>query len=156
MEKWERECKKGLTKKQKDVKIVLLGKGELLAKMRQLADELGIAQQVLFLGYRDDVYKVLQCCNLCVATSKNEGLGLGVLEAVLCGCSIIISDNRGHRDIVSDDRKYLFALDDIDSLTKKIQDAIMNPKKYHLDFPERYSLRNSLSEMREIYEEILG
>lgn len=143
-------------REKKDVKIVLLGKGELQDKMRQLVEELGISEQVLFLGYRDDVYNVLQCCDLCVATSKSEGLGLGVLEAVLCGCSIIISDNRGHRDIVDDKKKYLFALNDVDSLTKKMRDAIKNPKKYHLEFPERYSLRNSLTEMKEIYKEFLG
>ena len=144
-----------IMRKNKKLKLVLLGKGVLLDKMKELASDLDIKDQVLFLGYRNDVYNVLQCGNLCVATSKNEGLGLGVLEAVLCGCPILISDNRGHRDIVDDKKKYLFALGDIPALTKKIEDAIANPEKYRLEFPERYSLRNSLAEMKEIYKEVL-
>ena len=138
------------------VKVVLLGKGILMDEMMGLAKDLDVADQVLFLGYRNNVYEILQCCNLCVATSKSEGLGLGVLEAVLCGCPILISDNRGHRDIVDDKKKYLFALGDNARLEKKVRDAIKNPNKYHLDFPERYSLRNSLTEMKKIYEEFLG
>lgn len=139
-----------------NVKLVLLGKGEGRDKIKNLAKELKIDKQVLFLGYRNDVYNVLQCCDLCVATSMSEGLGLGVLEAALCGCSIIISDNRGHRDIVDDNKKYLFKLGDEAGLEKKVRDAISNPSKYHLDFPERYSLRSSLSEMKKIYEDFLG
>ena len=78
-----------------------------------------------------------------------------MLEAALCGCSILISDNRGHRDIVDDNKKYLFKLGDNSELEKKIRDAIKNLEKYRLEFPERYSLRSSLTEMKDIYEEFL-
>jgi glycosyltransferase EpsD len=91
-----------------------------------------------------------------MSASIREGLGLGVLEGVACGLPILVADNRGHRDIVDGKKKYLFALDDVGALTEKMQDAIKNPKKYHLDFPKRYYLRNSLMEMREIYKEFLG
>lgn len=144
-----------ILRENQNIKLVLLGMGVLEDKMKKLAEDLGIAEQILFLGYRHDVYNVLQCCNLCVSTSKSEGLGLGVLEAALCGCSILISDNRGHRDIVDDNKKYLFKLGDNDGLEKKIRDAIKHLDKYHLEFPERYSLRSSLTEMKGIYEEFL-
>ena len=69
---------------------------------------------------------------------------------------IIVSDNRGHRDIVDGDKKYLVSPTDVAALTKKLREAIRHPEDYKLAFPERYSLSNSLSEMRAIYEEILG
>ena len=145
-----------IMRENKNIKLVLLGKGQDREKIELLAKELRIEKQVLFLGYRNDVYNVLQCCNLCVSPSQSEGLGLGVLEAVLCGCSIVIANNRGHRDIVDDNKKYLFNLNDINELEQKVRDAIKHPDKYHLDFPERYSLRSSLSEMKKIYEDFLG
>ena len=139
------------------VKLLFLGQGELMDAMKQLAEELGIADKVVMPGYiRDNYAALVQSCNLCVSASKREGLGLGVLEAVLCGLPVLLANNRGHRDIVNDAKKYLFELDDVEALTKKMRDAIEKPEKYHLDFPERYSLHNSLSEMREIYKEILG
>lgn len=137
-------------------KLLFLGKGELMDEMRKLAEELGIADNVVMPGYiRDNYASLVQGCNLCLSASIREGLGLGVLECISCGLPILIANNRGHRDIVDDQKKYMFALDDVEGLTKKMRDAIKNPEKYHLDFPERYTLRNSLSEMKKIYEEFL-
>lgn len=124
---------------------------------KALAKKLGVERQVVMPGYiRDNYAALLQSCNLCVSASKREGLGLGVLEGVLCGLPIIISNNRGHRDIVDGKKKYLFDPLDENDVERKMRDAIKHLEKYHLDFPERYSLRNSLTEMRAIYEEILG
>ena len=139
------------------VKLLFLGDGEKMTEVRELARSLGVQDQVLLPGYvRENYAALLQSCNLYISASQREGLGLGVLEGALCGLPVLVSDNRGHRDIVDGDKKYLFALDDVDGLSKKMRDAIKNPEKYHLEFPERYSLRNSLSEMREIYQEVLG
>ena len=139
------------------VKLLFLGKGELMEKVRAIAKELDIDKQVVMPGYiRENYFALVQSCNLSVSASIREGLGLGVLEGVLCGLPILISNNRGHREIVGDKKKYLFELDDVDGLTKKMREAIKNPEKYHMDFPERFSLRNSLSEMHDIYEEFLG
>ena len=146
-----------IMRKKPNVKLLFLGQGPLMDATRTLAKELGVEKQVVMPGYiRDNYAALVQSCNLCVSASKREGLGLGVLEAILCGLPILIADNRGHRDIVDGKKKYLFALDDVNMLTIKMQDAFSNPEKYHLDFPERYSMHNSLSEMREIYKEILG
>ena len=126
-------------------------------EVRNLAQRLGVSGQVLMPGYiRDNFAALVQGCNLYISASQREGLGLGVLEGVLCGLPILIADNRGHRDIVDDKKKYLFDLNDTMGLTAKMREAIKNPEKFHLDFPERYSLYNSLSEMREIYKEVLG
>ena len=142
--------------KNKNLKLVLLGVGKMFNEMRVLAKKLDIDNQVLFLGYRNDVHEVLQCCDLCISTSIREGLGLGVLEAILCGCSVLISNNRGHRDIVDGNKKYMFELGDNDALEKKIINAIKNPEEYSIKFSEKFSLRSSLATMREIYEELLG
>lgn len=140
-----------------NLKLLFLGKGEMMDTVRALSRELGVEKQVVMPGYiRENYAALVQSCNLCVSASIREGLGLGVLEGVACGLPILVADNRGHRDIVKNDKKYMFALDDIEGLTKKMRDALKNPEKYHLDFPERYSLRNSLTEMREIYKEFLG
>lgn len=146
-----------IMRENKHLKLLFLGEGDLFEDVRKYAEALGVSEQVVMPGYiRDGFAALVQSCNLCTSASKREGLGLGVLEGVLCGLPIIIADNRGHRDIVNDKKKYLFDLDDIPALTEKMRDAMKNPEKYHLDFPEKFSLHNSLSEMREIYKEVLG
>lgn len=146
-----------IMRENKHLKLLFLGEGDLFEDVRKYAEALGVSEQVVMPGYiRDGFAALVQSCNLCTSASKREGLGLGVLEGVLCGLPIIIADNRGHRDIVNDKKKYLFDLDDVPALTEKMRDAMNNPEKYHLDFPEKFSLHNSLSEMREIYKEVLG
>ncbi len=139
------------------VKLLFLGQGKLMNDVRKRAKALGIQHNVVMPGYIRDQYAALvQGCDLCISAAYQEGLGLGVLECISAGLPIIIADTRGHRDIVNNVKKYLFNPLEVADIAKKIDAAVKKPEYYHLDFPERYSLRNSLSEMRKIYEEILG
>lgn len=144
-----------ILKENPKVRLVLIGTGRLEDEMKELARELGISEQVQFLGYVNKVEEYLNCGNLCISTCKEEGLGLGVLEAIACGCSILLADTRGHREIVGNEKKYLFDISDESNFSKKVRDAIANNSKYRMQFPERFSLENSLREMREIYREVL-
>lgn len=146
-----------IMKENPKLKLIFLGEGPCMNEVKALAKELGVRKQCLFPGYVRDKYAALvQSCNLYVSLSIREGLGLGVLEALYCGLPIIVSDNRGHRDIVDGNKKYLVPPMDAAALTKKLREAIRHPEEYKLAFPERYTLSNSLSEMKAIYEEILG
>ena len=146
-----------ILRENKKVKLLFLGQGKLLDAAREQVKTLGIEDNVLMPGYIRDQYSALvQSCNLCVSAAYQEGLGLGVLECIATGLPILIADTRGHRDIVKNNKKYLFDPYDIDEMTCKMRDAIKDPAKYHIDFDERYGLRNSLTTMRKIYEEILG
>ena len=139
------------------IKLLFLGQGPLMDEMKELAQHLGVTEQVLFPGYvRKDYAALVQSCNLCVSASKREGLGLGVLECMYCKLPILIANNRGHRDIVGTKKKPLFELNDVAGLRKKMREAMLMPEDYYVEFPERYALSNSLSEMRAIYEEFLG
>lgn len=146
-----------IIKNDRKVKLLFLGKGKQMEAVREQVKMLGLEENVIMPGYIHDHYAALvQSCNLCVSAAYQEGLGLGVLECIASGLPIVIANTRGHRDIVANDKKYMFDPFDTSDMTRKLRDAIKNPAKYHLDFPERFSLRNSLTEMRAIYEEVLG
>ena len=135
-----------------NIKVLLPSVGETLDETKGLARQLQIQKNVEFLGYRNDIEKILQVCDLSVSTSRREGLGMNVLEALAYDLPIIVTDNRGHRDIVNDNQKYLFAVGDHKVLAEKIAAAMSGATDYHLKFPARYSLKNSLLEMRKFYE----
>ena len=140
-----------LLKEHSNIKILLLGKGARQADAEKLAKELGVSDQVLFLGYRNDMHDVFQCCDLDVSCSIREGLGLGVLEAQLCGLPVILSDNRGHREIVQKHTQNLYPLNKPEVFRKKVLQAYKKEKDFYLPFREVFSLRSSLSTMRKIY-----
>ena len=53
-----------------------------------------------FLGYRNDIAKLLQMCDIAVASSLREGLPVNIMEAMACGLPVIASENRGHRELI--------------------------------------------------------
>lgn len=68
--------------------LLLVGEGELRPRLEAQAQELGIAANVHFLGQRNDVPAVLRAADVFVLSSKMEGLGSAVLEAMFCGAPV--------------------------------------------------------------------
>ena len=70
------------------------------AHLRQLADELGVAHRVRFLGPRSNVGAVMQACDLIAVPSRMESCGLVLLEAMTLGRPVVASSVGGIPDIV--------------------------------------------------------
>ncbi|MEB3178764.1 MAG: glycosyltransferase [Nostocaceae cyanobacterium] len=101
----------------RDVHLALAGTGPLMEQMRQLASELGIENQVHFLGFRRDI-PTLMCASIAtVLTSEQEGLPHCVLESLSLETPVIGTDIRGTRDLVEGGCGLLVRLGDIEALT---------------------------------------
>ena len=81
-----------------NIHYLLCGKGELLDRLKALATQLGISEQVHFLGYRNDVVDICAQADVFAFPSRREGLGLAPLEAMYCGLPLVASDTRGIQD----------------------------------------------------------
>ena len=82
--------------------LALVGGGPLEAELRRLAEELGIADRVRFLGYRSDVGRILAGADLAVLSSANEGTPVALIEAAAAGLPLVAPDVGGVRDVVAD------------------------------------------------------
>lgn len=80
----------------KNSKLILVGDGELKNKITQEAKELGVHDNTLFLGNREDVNEILQMFDVFLFPSKYEGLGLSIIEAQAVGMKCVISDTIPH------------------------------------------------------------
>lgn len=69
--------------------LVVAGAGPLLTELRALAAELGVAEQVRWLGSRDDMGAVLSAMDLLVSASADETFGMAVVEAVASGLPVV-------------------------------------------------------------------
>lgn len=72
-------------------KLMLIG-GEKNDKLLEICKELGIENDVLFLGSRNDVSELLQAVDVFAFPSTNEGLPVSVVEAQAAGLPVIMSD----------------------------------------------------------------
>jgi glycosyltransferase involved in cell wall biosynthesis len=79
------------------------GEGEYEPVLRQMAQELGVADRVRFLGKleQDDLAALYRNCAMLVATSfVNETFGMALCEAMACGTPVVASDFGGFREVV--------------------------------------------------------
>lgn len=98
-------CIKALAKlHQPNVYYVICGSGPLTQRNQQLARQLGIAEQVIFAGYRQDVADFYKMADLFLFPSRREGLSLALMEAMANGLPVICSDIRGNRDLIQNQR----------------------------------------------------
>ena len=93
---------KKVTRRMPNVKLLIAGNGPEKDNLENLVRQQGLEHHVKLLGYTTKLEKYLQVCDLEVACSIREGLGLNVIEAMLCGKTVVASVNRGHRELVRD------------------------------------------------------
>jgi len=83
-------------------KLVILGTGEDKAELKQLTEDLGILEKVLFLGFQKNPYKFMNGASLFVLSSLSESFALVIPEAMACGVPVISTDcPSGPREIIT-------------------------------------------------------
>jgi glycosyltransferase involved in cell wall biosynthesis len=85
----------------KGPRLRLVGDGPTRASVESLAHELGIQEQVDFLGNRDDVASLLATSDVFVLASRSEMLPISILEAMRAGLPVIASDVGGVGEAVT-------------------------------------------------------
>lgn len=88
-------------------RLVLAGDGPDLTDLEAKAVSLGIAHDVLFLGVRDDVPRLMQAFDLFAMPSHFEGLGMAALEAQAAGLPCVLSDAVPREAAVTEDVIFL-------------------------------------------------
>lgn len=86
----------------KDAKLVILGGGKLEFELKKLAKEMGLTDDIFFLGWKDNPFKYLAKAKVFVLSSLWEGFGNVIVEAMACGLPIVSTDCKsGPREIIS-------------------------------------------------------
>ncbi len=84
------------------LKLAIVGEGPLRADLTRLAEELGVARQVILAGFRSDVRDVMAAADLYVHPSLWEGFGLVLLEAMAAGRAVVASRVSAIPEVVVD------------------------------------------------------
>jgi glycosyltransferase involved in cell wall biosynthesis len=103
-----------------DARFVVIGDGELRARLAELAAELGIAAQVSFLGWRADLPSVYPDLDIVVLTSHNEGTPVALIEAAAAARPIVATEVGGVADVVADGCGLLVADGDADAVARTV------------------------------------
>lgn len=92
-----------IAKLQRKVKarLLILGDGPLREQLKEQARSLGLAEWVRFPGFQSNPYPFFKRANVFILSSRYEGFGIVVLEALACGTPVVATDcHWGPREIL--------------------------------------------------------
>lgn len=84
------------------LRLAIAGDGRKRTELIALADRLGLADVVTFLGVRDDMAAILRAFDVYVMPSLWEGLSLAMLEAMAAALPVLISDVGGAAEVLGE------------------------------------------------------
>jgi len=91
-----------LRRQQPEARLVILGEGELREALEARARALGLADRVVFAGFRRDLDRLLPAFSVFCLSSHLEGLGTSLLDAMASGLPIVATAAGGIPEAVAD------------------------------------------------------
>lgn len=145
-------------------RLVLVGDGPERSRAMEKAEELGVRDQVLFLGKHQSVDELLACADLFLLPSKNESFGLAALEALACGVPVIASDMGGLPEVVTHgETGYLFPLGAIDEMAEAGTNLLRDEERWaafsraaRADAVERFSHDRVIPMYESLYRDVVN
>jgi glycosyltransferase involved in cell wall biosynthesis len=85
-----------------EARLVVVGRGDREAELRQLAAQLGIEANVQFTGARRDVQDLMPAFDVSCLSSVHEGVPIVAIESMAAGVPMVVTDCGALRDLVKD------------------------------------------------------
>lgn len=147
----------------KDIRLFIVGDGELRNELENKVKELHLQDSVTFLGYRKDIAECINSFDFCVLPSVFEGFGLVAIEAFMNSKTLVATAIPGLNEVVTNENGVLVPAKDPAALASAIdklatdatlrQELASQAKK---DYENRFSYSMFLENYRAFYREIQG
>jgi N-acetyl-alpha-D-glucosaminyl L-malate synthase BshA len=147
-------------KQQIPAKLLLAGDGPELSKAEDLCRELGISDEVRFLGKLEAIEEVLSVSDLFVMPSETESFGLAALEAMACELPCITSNAGGLPElIVHGVTGFMSKVGDVEDMVKNAlhildKENLPKFKANALAHAQKFALPNILPQYEEMYKKV--
>jgi glycosyltransferase involved in cell wall biosynthesis len=152
-----------VSKETRRAKFIVAGEGRLRARLERRAKELGIEQVVRFLGFREDVPRLMRISNTFLFPSESEGLGTSVLEAMAARLPVVASRTGGISEIVQEGvTGFLAESQDVHSMAEAVMRLATEPElatemgARALKAAEGYSFEHSSEAHEKLYHDLVG
>ncbi len=106
-----------------ELRLILLGSGSQAGSLRQILEEGGVSDRVVFPGVvgQENLPAYYRAADLYVSASHSDGTSISLLEALACATPALVSDIPGNREWIEDGvQGWLFADGDPEALSKAI------------------------------------
>lgn len=152
-----------IAKERQNIKLRIIGEGNMENELKSLAQKLEIAKYIEFLGYipHNEISNYYSSSDIFVLPSKNEGMSNTVLEAMASGLPIITTDTGGTRELINENG-IIIPSEDSGAISNAVL-RFINDRKLRENMgiksrkiAESMSWKNVAKEYYRIYEEVAG
>ena len=165
------EIIKKLKEKRQDFKVLVVGDGNLLDKMKEKAKKMNLLEDIIFLGEIKNTGEIYKISNVTVNCSLKEGLALTSYESLSMNVPIVSSDVGGQKELISKDVGEIVKLmqneedvylekyspEEINSYVKAINKVLDNLETYKSNCRKRicenFTISKMIEKMDSIFEE---
>ena len=117
-----------LRKSHPEALLLVAGNGPEREKLEKAAASLGLENNVAFLGYCTCLEKYQKAADILISCSKREGLPLNIVEAMLSGNPVVATQNRGHRELISQEETgFLVDIGDTQAMAAAVSRLLEDP-----------------------------
>ncbi|WP_414053686.1 N-acetyl-alpha-D-glucosaminyl L-malate synthase BshA [Macrococcus equi] len=144
-------------------KLILLGDGPELTKMRNYAKKLGVLEDVMFLGKQDKVASYYQMSDLFLLMSEKESFGLVLLEAMHTGVVCIGTTAGGIQEVIQhNETGYIVDVGDTEAASEYALKLLTDDTLYQqfqqamaIDIKNRFHSKIITDQYEEIYQSLI-
>lgn len=147
----------------KDIRLFIVGDGELRNELENKVKELHLQNSVTFLGYRKDIVECINSFDFCILPSVFEGFGLVAIEAFMNSKTLVATDIPGLNEVVTNKNGILVPAKDPAALASAIDKLAMDAtlrqelaSQAKKDYENKFSYPLFLENYRELYRELKG
>lgn len=141
-----------------EAKLLIAGNGPERESLESLTIELGLEGHVVLLDYCTYLEKYQKAVDLGVSCSKREGLPLNVVESMLNKNPVVVSKNRGHRELVChEENGYLVAVNDIQRMYEYSKKLLLDEEHREkmgaqaANFAQEFNFTYVKEELKKVY-----
>jgi len=109
--------------------LLVVGDGNLRSELQKQANMLGLDGDVFWLGMREDVSRLLAASDIYVSSSKREGLPLALLEAMMAGLALVVTEVGEVPRVVADGAGLLVPPQQPEILASTVLELLGNPDR---------------------------
>jgi glycosyltransferase involved in cell wall biosynthesis len=106
---------------------LVLGGGDYLASLEELAGSLGIQSQVRFMGEQEDVTPFYQAADISLILSRGEASSLSALESLACEVPVIAARRPPFDELISEEYGVLVQEENASAIAEVVERLLENP-----------------------------
>jgi glycosyltransferase involved in cell wall biosynthesis len=142
-------------------KLIIVGDGPLMPNLKSLAKKYDVSEDVIFTGYRSDVYRFYSAFDCLAVTSSSEGLSITLLEALASGLPVVTTSVDGWHDaIVHGQNGFIIECGDIDGMSSSLlvlsRRRVLSGSNRPSMLPRKNNIDHAAASYLDLYHDVSG